>query len=252
MVYIYIIALEQGKYYVGKTNDVDYRLRNHGNGNGSAWTKKYKPIEVIELVPDCNDFDEDKYTLMYMDKYGIDNVRGGSYVTIRLNTETHKQLEKILCSTKNKCLRCGKDGHYIKNCPDKKIKNKIICKRCGRDHNADDCYATTHKNGDKLTSKPNIIKVKNNQTPKKPEVIPTKNNQTPKQPDISVKIEKEPEVIPTKNDQTPIEPEIIKVIEKSIEQNECSRCGRLGHVRVICFETVDIKGNNIESTCIIC
>jgi hypothetical protein len=87
MVYIYILQLEQGKYYVGKTINPSFRLDSHFNSNGSAWTKLYKPIKMIELIPNCDDYDEDKYTRMFMDKYGIDNVRGGSFVSVELENQ---------------------------------------------------------------------------------------------------------------------------------------------------------------------
>ena len=76
MVTIYILQLQDNKYYIGKTTQPEIRLESHFNSNGSSWTKKYKPIKVIDLIHDCDDFDEDKYTLKYMQKYGINNVRG--------------------------------------------------------------------------------------------------------------------------------------------------------------------------------
>jgi predicted GIY-YIG superfamily endonuclease len=62
MVFIYILKLQQGKYYVGKTTNPSFRLESHFNANGSAWTKKYAPIKVLELLLDKDDYDEDKYT----------------------------------------------------------------------------------------------------------------------------------------------------------------------------------------------
>ena len=38
--FIYILELEEGKYYVGKTEDPTYRIESHFASNGSAWTKK--------------------------------------------------------------------------------------------------------------------------------------------------------------------------------------------------------------------
>ena len=43
---IYILELENKKYYVGKTTNPDFRLEQHFNNSGSQWTKKYKPIKV--------------------------------------------------------------------------------------------------------------------------------------------------------------------------------------------------------------
>ena len=121
MVFIYILKLEEGKYYVGKTNNPHFRLNNHFHYNGSAWTKKYKPIQIIEIIPDCNDYDEDKYTRMYMDKYGINNVRGGSFVSLILDESTINHLTRMSNGTNNKCFKCGKKGHFVKNCKENNL-----------------------------------------------------------------------------------------------------------------------------------
>jgi predicted GIY-YIG superfamily endonuclease len=49
MVYIYVLKLEQEKYYIGKTNNPQFRLDNHFTSNGSEWTKLYKPVFLLEL-----------------------------------------------------------------------------------------------------------------------------------------------------------------------------------------------------------
>ena len=77
MVCIYILQLKNNKYYIDKTINPDFRLEQHFSSNGSKWTQKYNPIKLIELIQNC---DEDKYTIKYMKKYGINNVRGESFV----------------------------------------------------------------------------------------------------------------------------------------------------------------------------
>ncbi len=126
MVFIYVLELEQGKYYVGKTNDPDFRLNCHFNSNGSTWTKIYAPINVLVCIPNCDDYDEDKYTIIYMDKYGIDNVRGGSFVSVKLDKSTIDHLTKMSNCVSNKCFGCGAKGHFIKDCNDRLNKSKKL------------------------------------------------------------------------------------------------------------------------------
>ncbi len=116
MVYIYVLQLEKSKWYVGKTTNPEFRLESHFNSNGSAWTSKFKPIKLHQLIPDCDDYDEDKYTMMYMDKYGINNVRGGTYVQIKLEDSVIKNLIKISRGTNDKCFLCGRVGHFVSDC----------------------------------------------------------------------------------------------------------------------------------------
>ena len=75
MYYIYILLLESNKYYIGKTKKPKFRIDKHFKSNTTAWTNKYKPVKLIEIIPLEDSFDEDKYTLKYMKKYGIKNVR---------------------------------------------------------------------------------------------------------------------------------------------------------------------------------
>jgi predicted GIY-YIG superfamily endonuclease len=116
MEYIYILQLEKNKYYIGKTKNIEKRYKEHKDGTGSKWTKKYKPIKIINTFETISQFDEDKYVKEYMSKYGIENVRGGSYVSLELDDISIITLQKEIWHSKNLCTRCGRNSHFVENC----------------------------------------------------------------------------------------------------------------------------------------
>ena len=77
MTTIYVVALEHGKFFVGTLYQV---FEGH-----SSWISLHKPLH---LYISNEDEDEDKLTLELMDKYGINNVRGGTYSQINLSNQT--------------------------------------------------------------------------------------------------------------------------------------------------------------------
>lgn len=114
---IYVLLCKNNHFYVGKTDrPLKSRVTEHFTGNGSEWTQKYKPIKLLEQIPNADEFDEDKYTKMYMKQYGIDKVRGGSYTQITIPEFSRLALEKELCGASDLCYRCNRHGHFINQC----------------------------------------------------------------------------------------------------------------------------------------
>jgi hypothetical protein len=114
---IYALKLENGKYYVGRSYNVPKRLNQHYDGEGSVWTKKHKPIKLNEVFLNKTKFDEDKYTLMYMSIYGIENVRGGSFCSIELGGADKYIIKRMICTATDKCVKCEQYGHFFTECP---------------------------------------------------------------------------------------------------------------------------------------
>ena len=53
---IYVLRLEGGRYYVGKTDNVPQRFQQHLQGQGSTWTKKYKPVSLVKTIKNVSAF----------------------------------------------------------------------------------------------------------------------------------------------------------------------------------------------------
>ena len=62
-----------------------------------------------------------------MDNYGINNVRGGSFVQVNLDQSTINYLLQMRNGRNNKCFICNEYGHFAKQC-EKIIKKEIIKK----------------------------------------------------------------------------------------------------------------------------
>ena len=44
--FVYILKCKDGSYYVGHTDDIDYRISEHQAGKGSPYTSKRLPVQV--------------------------------------------------------------------------------------------------------------------------------------------------------------------------------------------------------------
>ena len=164
---IYILRLAKGKYYVGKTNDVQKRYWEHKVGKGAEWTRKYPPVCVQSIIRDASPFDEDRYVKEYMSKFGVESVRGGSYSQTVLDGAQKRSIEKELRAAEDSCMRCGRAGHFVAACYARTdVDGKTIdeedcdsesetededddaCHRCGRGgHWVSECYARRHADG---------------------------------------------------------------------------------------------------------
>jgi len=113
---VYALKLENDKWYIGKSDNPENRFLAHKSGTGSAWTRLHKPIEIHAVFRDVSPFHEDALTKEYMSIYGIDNVRGGSYVRIQLTKGQKDYIMKELWSMKNLCNKCGSSEHWVANC----------------------------------------------------------------------------------------------------------------------------------------
>ena len=123
---------------------------------------------------------ENNVTKDYMKKYGIENVRGGSYSQVTLSDTSYEFLKREFRSNENSCFKCGSSEHWAKdcnqseeeediwvtNCCNKEFKREFLavqherrcramqetakncCYRCGRNgHYVADCYANYHVKG---------------------------------------------------------------------------------------------------------
>ncbi len=122
--YVYALELDNNKYYIGKTTNLIKRYETHICGLGSSWTKKYKPIRIIEIRTSKQLLDELETTLIYMNKYGIDNVRGACFCGIELSFNDKKTIKKMIADMYDICYICNKKGHFTSSCPFNKFEEK--------------------------------------------------------------------------------------------------------------------------------
>lgn len=151
--YVYVLNLEHGRYYVGKSKDPTARFHIHKSGKGAIFTAIHKPIGMTIVGPRNALFDEDNVVKSLMREHGIDMVRGGTYSQPYLPRTTIDVLRREILHADNKCYHCEQLGHVAARCA-----TSVRCSRCNRDsHTVDQCYAKTHVNGAPLSPTASIV-----------------------------------------------------------------------------------------------
>lgn len=161
---IYILKLEGNRYYIGYTSDPKKRINEHLNGNGCSFTKKNKPTAVEKIKYDEDPNKVDKYVLKYMQKFGINNVRGGTYKDEKLSDDLKLKLKKELDNDPKMIIEVKNMMSTIKPKTSKPIKIKInktvtkihngTCYICGRDGHYQENCNYSDKDDDQLGNEP--------------------------------------------------------------------------------------------------
>lgn len=113
---VYVLRCNSGKWYVGRSDNVERRFEEHKKGNGSTWTDIYRPIAIEKVYSNVSPFEEDKVVKEMMSKHGIHNVRGGTYSSMRLGIDQFELLHQEIQSARNVCWNCGRPGHFASAC----------------------------------------------------------------------------------------------------------------------------------------
>lgn len=167
MIIVYILVLDENKFFVDSIKNINKddisgelmkKINLHREGCVLEWTNIYKPIGIYQIHKNCKHDDENKYTKMMMNKYGIENVRGGIYREIKLTdvqrvillNEVNEKENIIkddiyscnICDrefeeeneymeheyncrkTNNKCYMCNIKGHYASDCNNNRYKHR--------------------------------------------------------------------------------------------------------------------------------
>lgn len=92
MIYVVIFLFSNDRYYVSKTFNPNITSPGIEDRNNIELYYRGSTCRVIEIIPDCKESDVDKYTKIYIEKYGVNKVRGGSFISIN-DEDIIKQLE---------------------------------------------------------------------------------------------------------------------------------------------------------------
>jgi len=103
---VYIILLEstesnkvqnKNKYYITSSDittatDI-FKIFNKPKEPSLAWTKKYKAVDIVEVIKTLHEKYEYYIMIHYMQLYGVDNVRSSIYPELSLSEEIIKHLQ---------------------------------------------------------------------------------------------------------------------------------------------------------------
>lgn len=78
---VFILKLKNGNYFIGNTHKKTFSFSEF-NSTNIEWTKKYKPIEIVDILENCSFNYYVKVINIYKDFYGIKSVYFGDEFNI--------------------------------------------------------------------------------------------------------------------------------------------------------------------------
>jgi len=119
---VYVLALQKGGVYGGKSRDIDARVQQHCNGVGSNWCRHEDGV-IAERAPvvagsllDAASWEMNE-TVAQMLIHGYENVRGWEFSSCGpLTSHECDTIKTIVMGQGDMCRRCGGEGHFATNC----------------------------------------------------------------------------------------------------------------------------------------
>jgi predicted GIY-YIG superfamily endonuclease len=136
---VYVLELPKGRFYVGKSTNIEERLEQHKSGTGASCAEKFiRRVAPLTQPDDDTEAWERAETLARMHRAGISKVRGWMFTAPEL-TEPQREtafaqvtvffnLAVSCCSTLTAtpsaqvcerfdlCRKCGRGGHFAAAC----------------------------------------------------------------------------------------------------------------------------------------
>lgn len=114
---VYVLQAPDGTFYVGKSCNIQERLKRHLEGTGATCAKG-KCNRVPPLTPACDDLEawERNEVLARMRRFGVGNVRGWMYTSKQLSDAQVEHAFFQVCEKFDLCRRCGLSGHFVAQC----------------------------------------------------------------------------------------------------------------------------------------
>ena len=195
--YIYVLKLVDDRYYIGRSQNIVQRIEDHFSGNGSIYTKRYKPLNVVEIVEEKTIDDEKNKTIEYIEKYTWEKVRGYTWCRVEYKTpfniinatkkepsvydEIDENIRKLYCLDNKDIIEIGRELNLTPGSIAYRLKkmNIIMSKKLAngyRTYITSDSYKEICKNksikkSNPKFTKPNVVREKNNYKEKISKII---------------------------------------------------------------------------------
>ena len=98
VVHVYVLELEDGRFYVGRTQRTFQRFEQHVTGRGARWTRLHPVKDLHAFHPNMNEDDEDRITLRDDAHPRHRQGRGGSWARLTLSAKDRLEIERQLSS----------------------------------------------------------------------------------------------------------------------------------------------------------